>query len=160
MHKGIFKVRSERAFLPSQYRSLYTNVTKIPGRSELKTRKGIFRAFRNSGFVQKVTRMRKLLLMRTMLYVLSYQCRFSTIAMIMKQLFKVAFDLKGITRMIIQEIEFLYIRSCNKESRTTLACLYRTLGRFYMLQLISVDSRHFTQPESLRMWACSNTSSY
>ncbi len=27
-----------------------------------------------------------------------------------------------------------------KESRATLACLYRTSGRFYMLQQISVDS--------------------
>ncbi len=34
-----------------------------------------------------------------------------------------------------------------KESRVTLACLYRTSGQFYMLQTISVDSRHFTQPE-------------
>ncbi len=34
----------------------------------------------------------------------------------------------------------------DKESRTTLACLYRTSGRFYMLQLISVDTRYFTQP--------------
>ena len=34
-----------------------------------------------------------------------------------------------------------------KESRETLACLYRTSGRFYMLQLTSVDSRHFTEPE-------------
>ena len=32
-----------------------------------------------------------------------------------------------------------------KESRVTLACLYRGLGRFYMLQFISVDSKHFTQ---------------
>ncbi len=31
---------------------------------------------------------------------------------------------------------------CSKESRATLACLYRTLGQVYMLQLRSVDSRH------------------
>ncbi len=34
-----------------------------------------------------------------------------------------------------------------QESRATLACFYRTSGQVYMLQLISVDSRHFTQPE-------------
>ena len=34
-----------------------------------------------------------------------------------------------------------------KESRANLACLYRTLGRFLMLQLIIIDSRHFTQNE-------------
>ncbi len=33
------------------------------------------------------------------------------------------------------------------ESRATLACLYRTSGRFYMLKLTSVNSRHFTEPE-------------
>ncbi len=32
----------------------------------------------------------------------------------------------------------------SKESRSTLACLYRTSGRVYMLQFISVDSSHFT----------------
>ena len=40
-----------------------------------------------------------------------------------------------------------------KESRATLACLYRTSGRFYMLQLISVDSRHFTRPELSLGWS-------
>ncbi len=35
----------------------------------------------------------------------------------------------------------------HKESRATLACLYRTSGRFYMLQLNSVDSGHFTKLE-------------
>ncbi len=32
-----------------------------------------------------------------------------------------------------------------KESRATMACIYRTSGQFYMLQLISVDSKPFTQ---------------
>ncbi len=43
------------------------------------------------------------------------------------------------TEQLFQHI----INSTNsdKESRATLACLYRTSGRFYMLQLISVDSR-------------------
>ncbi len=40
-----------------------------------------------------------------------------------------------------------------KESRATLACLYRTSGRFYMLQLTSVDSRHFTEPELSLRWS-------
>ncbi len=31
----------------------------------------------------------------------------------------------------------------SKESRVTLACLYRTPGRSFMLQLISIDSGHF-----------------
>ena len=35
-----------------------------------------------------------------------------------------------------------------KESRATLACLYRTSGRVYMLQLISVDSRPFYTPRT------------
>ncbi len=56
-----------------------------------------------------------------------------------------------------------------KESRATSACLYRTSGRFYMLQFIFVDSRHFTWSQlselplwryQLRMWACSGTASY
>ncbi len=46
----------------------------------------------------------------------------------------------------------------HQESRATLACLYRTSGRFYMLQLISVDSVDFTQPELSLRW--SDTSSY
>ncbi len=61
----------------------------------------------------------------------------------------------------------VYIRmlcTLTKESRATLACLYRTSGRFYMLQLISADSRHFTQPpmpqHQVRMWACCNTTGY
>ncbi len=36
-----------------------------------------------------------------------------------------------------------------KESRATLACLYRTSGRVYMLQFISVDSILFTQQARL-----------
>ena len=40
-----------------------------------------------------------------------------------------------------------------KESRATLAGLYRTSGRFSMLQLISVDSRHFAQPELSLRWS-------
>ncbi len=40
-----------------------------------------------------------------------------------------------------------------KESRATLACLYTTSGRFYMLQLISVDSRFFTHPELSLRWS-------
>ncbi len=37
----------------------------------------------------------------------------------------------------------------------------RTIGRFYKLQLASVDSWRFTQSEyQLRMWACSGTTSY
>ena len=36
-----------------------------------------------------------------------------------------------------------------------MACLYRTSGGCFMLQFISVDSKHFTQ--SVRMWAFSNT---
>ena len=42
---------------------------------------------------------------------------------------------------------------CSKESRGTLACLYRTSTRFYMLQLISVDSRYFTRPELSLRWS-------
>ena len=34
-----------------------------------------------------------------------------------------------------------------------LAYKYRTSGRFYMLQLISVDSRHFTRPELSLGWS-------
>ncbi len=41
----------------------------------------------------------------------------------------------------------------NKDSRATLACLYRTLGRFYMLQLNSVDSGHFIQLELSIGWS-------
>ncbi len=41
----------------------------------------------------------------------------------------------------------------HEESRATLACLYRTSGRFYMLQLISDDSRHFTQAELSLRWS-------
>ncbi len=37
--------------------------------------------------------------------------------------------------------------SNRKESRATLACLYRTSGRIYMLQPNFVDSEHFTQLE-------------
>ena len=40
-----------------------------------------------------------------------------------------------------------------KGSRVTLACLYRTSGRFYMRQLISADPRHFTQPELSLRWS-------
>ena len=47
----------------------------------------------------------------------------------------------------IQVFEF------HKESRATLACLYRTSGRFFMLQFISVDSRHFTQSELSLGWS-------
>ncbi len=56
-----------------------------------------------------------------------------------------------------------------KESRATLACLYRTSGRFFMLQLIIVDSSQFTlhrinEPHlcqyRLRMWGSSDTLSY
>ena len=43
--------------------------------------------------------------------------------------------------------------SSQKESRATLACSYRTSGWFYMLQLISVDSRHFKQPELSLQWS-------
>ncbi len=39
------------------------------------------------------------------------------------------------------------------ESRATLTCLYRTSGRFYMLQLTFVASRHFTQPELSLWWS-------
>ncbi len=40
-----------------------------------------------------------------------------------------------------------------QESRATFACLYRTSGRFYMHQHISVDSRDFTQPELRLRWS-------
>ena len=49
----------------------------------------------------------------------------------------------------------------NKESRVTLACLYGSSGRFYMLQLISVDSRHCHKKTlwqyTKRMWVCPGT---
>ena len=41
----------------------------------------------------------------------------------------------------------------HQESRATLACLYRTSGRILMLQLITVDSRHFTQSELSLRWS-------
>ena len=40
-----------------------------------------------------------------------------------------------------------------QEARETLACLYRNPGRFYMLQLNSVDSGHFTQLELSIGWS-------
>ncbi len=53
-------------------------------------------------------------------------------------------------------------RKTTQESRATLACLYRTSGRFYMLQFIFVDSRYFIRSwrYQLRMWACSGSTSY
>ncbi len=42
-----------------------------------------------------------------------------------------------------------------KESRATLTCLSELQGDFYMLQLISLASRHFTQPEYCREWTTS-----
>ena len=42
----------------------------------------------------------------------------------------------------------LKILQAAKESRAALACLYRTSGRLYILELMSVDSRHFTQTVS------------
>ena len=40
-----------------------------------------------------------------------------------------------------------------KESRVTLACLFKTSGRFYKLQMNSVDSQHFTQVDLSIGWS-------
>ncbi len=48
---------------------------------------------------------------------------------------------------------------CKNQGRLWLA--YTELqGNFYMLQLIYVDSRHFTQSYQVRIWACSGTTSH
>ena len=51
--------------------------------------------------------------------------------------------------LIVQDRSFMHFgvdkgTPPNQESRATLACLCRASGQFFMLQLIIVNSRHFT----------------
>ena len=53
----------------------------------------------------------------------------------------------------IREFYLFYLFYSWSRPTATLACLYRCSGGFYMIQLISVDSRHFTKPEPSLWWS-------